>query len=309
MTYLKRCVWAVAIGTLAASGAFAQTTGGTGGGGLGGGGGGLGGGATNNIAAQAAATAQAPTIGSTAAGFSNPVTQPSNILTPFYANPTYAGAQRASGTTVIGPGGFGQQTVAGGGTTAAGTGGRATAAGRTGGTTTGGIGGVGGGLGGTTTGARTTGTLGGATTGLGGTAGGTRAAGGLGTAGGLGGTAGGLGGTTRGGGFGGTAGGLGGANNTNQQLSTGRQIAYTQSLKFGVAPLSAPQLQTDVSTLISTSSTLSGVAGLQAVVGDGGVVLLRGKVADEDEAKLVEGMIRLTPGVKDVKNELEFPKP
>ena len=124
MTYLKRCVWAVAIGTLAASGAFAQTTGGTGGGGLGGGGGGLGGGATNNIAAQAAATAQAPTIGSTAAGFSNPVTQPSNILTPFYANPTYAGAQRASGTTVVGPGGFGQPTVAGGGTAAAGTGGR-----------------------------------------------------------------------------------------------------------------------------------------------------------------------------------------
>ena len=28
-----------------------------------------------------------------------------------------------------------------------------------------------------------------------------------------------------------------------------------------------------------------------------------------DEARLVEGMIRLTPGVRDVRNELKFPAP
>src|SRR5256885_7103062 len=43
------------------------------------------------------------------------------------------------------------------------------------------------------------------------------------------------------------------------------------------------------------------------VVSDGAVVVLRGAVRDEDEARLAENMIRLTPGVRDVKNELKFP--
>ena len=45
------------------------------------------------------------------------------------------------------------------------------------------------------------------------------------------------------------------------------------------------------------------------LVADGQVVVLRGNVQTGDEARLVEGMIRLTPGVRDVRNELKFPAP
>ena len=37
----------------------------------------------------------------------------------------------------------------------------------------------------------------------------------------------------------------------------------------------------------------------------GNVIVLRGKVASEDERRLVEGMVRLEPGVHDVQNDLE----
>lgn len=322
MTYLKRCVWAVAIATVAAGGVSAQQTGGTGGtggttGGIGGGQGGQGGGGAQSAASEV------PTIGSTSGGFSNSVVQQSNIISRYYANPSYQGVGTATGTTITSPGGFGAALYGGTGTTATG-GGRATAGGvgRTGGATTGGLGGMtaGGGrtatsLGGTATGLGGTGGLAGGTTGFGGATGGlgaTGRAGGLGGAtGGLG-TTGGLGATGRTGGLGGTAGGLGGfggTNSTAQQLSTGRSVAYTQTLKFAAPPVAAPQLQAEIQSMFTAASTLSPTAGVEATVGDGGLVVLRGKVADADEARLVEGMVRLTPGVKGVKNELVPEKP
>ncbi len=309
MTDLKRCVWAVAVAALAAGGVFAQQTGGIQGGTGIQGGGQQGGGQQSGQGTTAAATA--PTVGPSAGVSSTGVAQSSNIVSPYFANPSYQGVPSASstGTTIVNPGGFGTALYGGTGTAAGGTGGRATAgrttAGGLGGTTTGGartgttggLGGTTGGLGGATTGLGTAGrTGGGATGGLGGTTG---TLGGLGTTGGTRGT----------GGFGGATGGIGGANSTSQQLSTGRSIAYTQTLRFGVAPISTTQLQTDVQSLISGSSTLSGVSGLQATVNDSGQLVLKGKVADEEEARFVEGMFRLTPGVKDVKNELEFPPP
>lgn len=337
MTYLKRLCWAVAIAAVVAGGASAQTTGGTTGGTLGGttggtlgsttGGtlgstGGLGGGqgAQNNAA-------QAPTIGSTVGGFGSSAVQQSNIIAGYYANPLYpgrAGALTSSDLTTVGqPGGFGQALYGSTSTGASGTG-RATAGGLGRAGTTGGLGTTGGartgttGLGGMTAGRTgTTGgltggsTLGSPAAGLGGSVGTT---GGLGrTGGGLGGTTGGLGGTTGGiggrtGGFG-TTGGIGGANSTNQQLSTGRSVAYTQELKFAFAPVVTPQLQTELTSMIASSSTLSSIAGLEAIVGDGGLVVLRGKVESLDDARLVENMIRLTPGVKDVRNDLQYPLP
>ena len=41
---------------------------------------------------------------------------------------------------------------------------------------------------------------------------------------------------------------------------------------------------------------------------DGSAVVLRGAVRDGDEARLVEGLVRLTPGVGRVANELSYPR-
>jgi hypothetical protein len=117
------------------------------------------------------------------------------------------------------------------------------------------------------------------------------------------------------GGFGGAAGrgGTGGfgtntaMNTQNAQLATGRNVAYTQTLRFVAPPPPTPtQLTTDLQSMISSSSGLSAAQGLQVTAGERGLVVLRGTVADADEARLVENMIRLTPGVRDVKNELTF---
>ena len=55
------------------------------------------------------------------------------------------------------------------------------------------------------------------------------------------------------------------------------------------------------------SSNIANAKGISVVAGEGGVVVLKGAAKDEDEARLIEGMIRLTPGVRSVQNELKFP--
>ena len=85
------------------------------------------------------------------------------------------------------------------------------------------------------------------------------------------------------------------------------QIAYPAVPRFAVAPIAAPQLQADVSGMFSRANeTLPGAANVQ-VITNGNVVTLRGTVSDLDEARLIEGMTRLTPGVGLIRNELTFP--
>lgn len=289
MIHLKRGVWATAAAIAVAGGATAQTTGTTT----------TGttttttvqqGGPTATLSGQQASpiqieTVEPPTITSTSSGAvqQSNVVATSNGFAAYYANPLWQGRAGAAGTgltTVVGPGGFGQAVYgtnggASGASGAGGTGGAASrATGRTGAT-----GAQGTTLGGATTAGRTGGALGSTTGGLGGT---------------------GRTGTT---GFGTT--GRGGSttqSQTAQQLSTGRQIAYTQTLRFpAIAPVPPAQLQADLQTMLTTSFNGGGV---QATLGDGGVVVLRGQVADDDEARSVAGMVLLTPGVKEVKNEL-----
>ncbi|MBI3411579.1 MAG: BON domain-containing protein [Planctomycetes bacterium] len=42
---------------------------------------------------------------------------------------------------------------------------------------------------------------------------------------------------------------------------------------------------------------------------DGGLVILQGQVANDRERRIAEGVVRLTPGVRDVRNELNVPPP
>ncbi len=302
MRSLQRSLWAAAITTLFAGGAFAQTTTGTtatttgtgatqttGGGattrtGTGGTQAGAGGLQSLDLATQQAPQIMAPSQ----LNITNSALQASNAFNQYYANPYYQGRAGATtggtaGSSSNTPGGFGAALYSNTGT------GAATSRNTTGGGT-----------------ARTGGGSA-STAGFGGTSG---------TASTFGGTTGGFGATTGGrgaqqGGFGGTTGTRGGqqggSNQQNNGLSTGRQISYTATLKFPAPSVPVPQMQTDLRGMIDTSNSIADARGVSVTAGDGGVIVLKGNAKDEDEAKLIENMIRLTPGVKDVKNELKYP--
>ena len=120
---------------------------------------------------------------------------------------------------------------------------------------------------------------------------------------GAGGRTGGLGGLG-GGGLGGSGGNIDGVVIPQPVL-----ITYPAVVKFPVTPVAAPQLQADVAGVIARSTgAIANPAGIQVAV-DGHTVTLRGTVANEDEARLVVGMVRLTPGVRVVKSELQLSTP
>jgi hypothetical protein len=107
----------------------------------------------------------------------------------------------------------------------------------------------------------------------------------------------------------GTGGRTGGATITDaggQIVTLPRQIAYASQIQFKT-PLgnAMPQLQTDLRSAINRVPTdmLANPAGVQVNV-DGRNVTLKGSVKDDEESRLVEGLVRLTPGVFSIKNEL-----
>ncbi len=62
-------------------------------------------------------------------------------------------------------------------------------------------------------------------------------------------------------------------------------------------------LQAMLGQTLTQSSDLDRRDNIQVVM-DGPAVVLRGRVADDDESRLVENMVKLTPGVNQVRNEL-----
>jgi osmotically-inducible protein OsmY len=70
-----------------------------------------------------------------------------------------------------------------------------------------------------------------------------------------------------------------------------------------------PQLQSDLRSAIARipNDLVANPAGVQVMV-DGRTVTLRGAVQDEEEAHTIVGLVRLTPGVGAIKNELAFPR-
>jgi hypothetical protein len=88
-----------------------------------------------------------------------------------------------------------------------------------------------------------------------------------------------------------------------------RQIAYPAVPRFD-APITLPtSVQTELRGMIDRSTMIANPAGVQLAYADGGTVVLRGTVRDRDEARTVEGMVRLTPGVRSIRNELTYPRP
>jgi hypothetical protein len=120
-------------------------------------------------------------------------------------------------------------------------------------------------------------------------------------------------GTARGGAAGaGGRGGVGGLGSANSQQSgmivqLPVQISYSAVARFPIAPVAAPQLQADVAGMVARTTEIANPAGVQ-VLAEGSTITLRGVVKDDEEARTLVSMIRFTPGVRAVKNELTFPK-
>jgi hypothetical protein len=132
------------------------------------------------------------------------------------------------------------------------------------------------------------------------------ATGGAGGRGGIGGATGGRAGIGARGGLGGR--GLGGAGQDGVIVPLPVSISYPAIATFPVAPPPTSQLQVEISGMIARTRELTNPAAVTATV-DKGIVTLSGTVRDIGEAKTLASMIRLTPGVRQVKNDLTVAKP
>src|SRR5262249_47724262 len=83
-----------------------------------------------------------------------------------------------------------------------------------------------------------------------------------------------------------------------------RRPAYVTTVVFPTRPTSPFQMQSQLRDIVARSSALAPNSDVQVTI-EGQAVVLKGEVADERERRLVEAMVRLTPGVRDVRNELE----
>lgn len=94
-----------------------------------------------------------------------------------------------------------------------------------------------------------------------------------------------------------------GLNSTSSMGGSVVPITYALEVKFRPTPIAPSKFQADLQGIVSRSSMITTPDTVRVVIVDDAVVL-RGVVADEDEKRLVEGMVRLEPGVHEVRNEL-----
>jgi hypothetical protein len=111
-------------------------------------------------------------------------------------------------------------------------------------------------------------------------------------------------------GGGGSIGGLGGSNSANANQSgivipIQAQMNYTALMRFPHQPPAVNRIQTEVRTVLDQSSMIASAKTVEVLTDKDNNVTLRGTVADLEEAVLIEGMVRLTPGVRLIRNELK----
>jgi hypothetical protein len=85
-----------------------------------------------------------------------------------------------------------------------------------------------------------------------------------------------------------------------------RRASYTASPGFNYRPAGASQVQTEVEQVLARSRSLSPKRNIRVSV-EGPAVVLRGTVASDQDRRLAEALVRLTPGVLEVRNELQVP--
>jgi hypothetical protein len=79
---------------------------------------------------------------------------------------------------------------------------------------------------------------------------------------------------------------------------------YSAALNFSPNTTASSGLQANLQRMVSQSAALQSSRAIQVAL-DGSTVVLRGWAADDHDRRLAEGMVRLTPGVRDVRNELQ----
>jgi hypothetical protein len=109
----------------------------------------------------------------------------------------------------------------------------------------------------------------------------------------------------------GLGGGLGNSNSANQSgivVPIQTQLAYTAVILPGptvpTAPVAVSRIQTEIRGVLDRSTMISNAKDVQISVDRFNNVILRGTVANRDEAAFIEGMVRITPGVAGIINEL-----
>ncbi len=107
---------------------------------------------------------------------------------------------------------------------------------------------------------------------------------------------------------------LGTANSATSRPFTGassigvrRAPAYTTTLAFDHTPRTVSAVRTDLDRVLSSTSRLPSRDTIRFEM-DGYTVVLRGQVRNDRERRLAEALVRLTPGVRQVRNELVVPK-
>ncbi|HEV3255294.1 MAG TPA: BON domain-containing protein [Gemmataceae bacterium] len=108
---------------------------------------------------------------------------------------------------------------------------------------------------------------------------------------------------------------LGGYGSSGSQAgatsSSTRVVPYALVMAYSASPAGpgssvsprASALQREVQAVVARSRSLPSKDGIQVAV-DGQTLVLRGTVSDDHERRLTEMLIRLTPGVHEVRNEL-----
>jgi hypothetical protein len=81
-------------------------------------------------------------------------------------------------------------------------------------------------------------------------------------------------------------------------------LAYSTVVKFKTIPIVSTKLQADLRATIDGSNFIQKPSGIRIDVADRTVVL-SGRVKNDDERRQAEALIRLTPGVRMVKNDLQ----
>lgn len=105
-----------------------------------------------------------------------------------------------------------------------------------------------------------------------------------------------------------TGGGVSSSSVSGIIVPMSRTIAYPAVLKFQAPAVPAATMHADIRGMLDRSTMITAPQNVQVnLEGDG--VVLRGMAENGDEARMVEGMVRLTPGVRFVRNELTFRNP
>jgi len=92
-----------------------------------------------------------------------------------------------------------------------------------------------------------------------------------------------------------------------------RNLPYAAEVNFegnlatmdgsGMAAAASAKLTSDLNSVIARSSRLPSASGINVSM-DQGVVVLKGAVASDRERRVLEAMVRMSPGVREIRNEV-----